>query len=128
MRRFAVVFVSTLFPFSLLSLATQSALAAEPDAEAAPAADAAPAPPPAPPPAGYPPPPPEEAPEIKKFVLMLNPLGVFIGRYGIDFEYLPAMHHAITLNPTYTHASITSTVNGVEQDLGSLNGFGGELG
>jgi len=128
MRRFAVVFVSTLFPFSLLSLATQSALAAEPEAEA-PVAQPAPAGYPPPPPAGYPPPPPEAAPQPKQFVIIANPLAVFLGRYSVEFEYMPVLHHAITLNPFYTHAPVKGTdINGNEQDFGSLNGFGGELG
>jgi len=122
MRRFAVVLVSTLFPFSLLSLATQSALADEPEAEAPPVAEA-------------PPPPPgavlvpiEEPPQLKKFAIIANPLALSIGRYSIQFEYLPALHHALVINPVYTHASIKATSNGQELDLGSLNGFGGELG
>jgi len=129
MRSCAVIFISTLFPFSLLTLATQSALAAEPDAEA-PAPDAAPA--------AAPPPPPgavlvpiadaQPEPEPKHFNIMLNPLGFFIGRYSIQGEYLPALHHAITLTPFYTHAPVKVTVNGQEIDGGSLNGGGAELG
>jgi hypothetical protein len=122
MRRFAVVLVATLFPFSLFSLATRSALADEPDAEAPPPA-VAPAPAAAPAPA-----PVEEAPELKSFVILANPLAMAIGRYSIQAEYLPAVHHAITLNPVYTHAPVTVTVDGEEIDAGSLNGFGGELG
>ncbi len=126
MRRFAVVIVSTLFPFSLLSLATQSALADEPDAEAEAPPAAAPAPAQAPPGAVLVPI--AEEPQPKQFAIIANPLGVFLGRYSIQAEYLPALHHAVTLNPFYNHTSVKATTNGVEQDLGSLNGFGAELG
>jgi hypothetical protein len=112
-----VVF-SSLLPFSLLALSPQLALAQDDDA-------------PAPPPAAAPPPPPgavlvpvQEAPEPKTFSIVFNPLATAIGRYSIQGEYLPALHHAITINPFLTHASVT--VN--NEDIGSLNGFGGELG
>jgi len=121
MRRSAVVLISTLFPFCLLSLATQSALAAdEPASEAPPAAEA----PPAPPPGAVLVPIQEEPKPYKQFAIIVNPLALSINRYSIQGEYLPSLHHAITLNPFYTHASITTS----DVDLGSLSGFGGELG
>src|SRR6478736_74226 len=124
MRSFAVVFISTLIPFSLLSLATQSALAQEPDAEKPPA-EATPEPPPGAPPGAVlvPVGQPEEP---HPFSLLFNPLGLFVGRYSITAEYQPVLHHAITLNPFYNHTSIKDTVSNT--DLGTLNGFGGELG
>jgi hypothetical protein len=64
----------------------------------------------------------------KHFSIELNPLGIAIGRYSLQGEYLPAAHHAITLNPFYTHAPVTVTVNGKDIDAGALDGFGGELG
>jgi hypothetical protein len=124
MRKFAVVLVSTLFPCSLLTLATQNALADDTDSAAP---DAAPALVPVPPP-GAVLVPVQEAPPLKQFAIELNPLATIIGRYSIQGEYLPAVHHALTLNPFYTHAAATATVNGTEVDLGSLSGFGGELG
>ena len=126
MRSFAVVFVS-LLPFSLLTLATQSALAQESNAEAAPAD----APPPAAPPPGAVLVPVERAEspdEPHPFTLLFNPIGVFIGRYSIQAEYQPVLHHAITLTPFYNHTPVTMTVDGQETDLGSLNGGGAELG
>lgn len=66
--------------------------------------------------------------DYKHFTVGLNPLGVAIGRYSLQGEYLPAKHHAITLNPFFAHAPVTVTVNGQDVDAGSLNGFGGELG
>lgn len=124
MRKFAVVFVSTLFPFSLLTLATQSALASDPDTDA-------PADEPAQARAVVPPPPPgavlvpvQEEPPYKSFAIIANPLAIFIGRYSVQFEYLPALHHALTLNPFYTHAGIN--INGV--DFGTVSGGGAELG
>jgi hypothetical protein len=73
---------------------------------------------------------PEAKPEAdhKQLAIELNPLGIAIGRYSIQGEWLPAAHHALTLNPFFAHAPVTATVNGTEVDLGSLNGFGGELG
>src|SRR4051794_38642300 len=64
----------------------------------------------------------------KSFSVGVNPLGLAIGRYSLQAEYLPATHHAITLNPYFVHAPVTVTVNGQSLDAGSLNGFGGELG
>ncbi len=122
MRSLAAVLVSTLIPFSLLTLAASSALAADDDAPA-PAPVLVPVAPP-----GAVLVPVQEAPPLKQYVIELNPLATTIGRYSIQAEYLPAAHHAITLNPFYTHASISETVNGATFDDGSLNGFGGELG
>jgi hypothetical protein len=123
MRRFAVVFLS-LFPFSLLTLATHSALAQEPDEEAS-SADAAPAPPPgAPPGAVLVPVGPQEEPH--PFSLMFNPLGLFVGRYSITAEYQPVLHHAITLNPFYNYTQLKDTVT--DTDFGTLSGGGAELG
>jgi len=124
MRSFAVVFISTLIPFSLLSLATQSALAQEPDAETPPA-EANPAPPPGAPPGAVlvPVGQPEEP---HPFTIALNPLGLFVGRYSISLEYQPVLHHAITLNPFYNHTTITDTVT--DANYGTLNGGGAELG
>jgi len=123
MRSFAVVLVSTLFPFSLLNLATQNALADESDAEAPPPAAA-----PAPPPGAVLVPIQEAEQPFKQWAIIANPLGIFMGRYSLQAEYLPALHHAITLNPFYNHTPIKVTSNGTEQDLGSLSGFGAELG
>lgn len=124
MRKFAAVLISTLIPFSLL--ATQSAFAQDAAAEAPPQ------------PQGVIPAPPGavlvpigEPPTPKQYVIEINPLATTIGRYSIQGEYLPAVHHAITLNPFYTHASLKCTgcnADGSDADLGSLNGFGGELG
>lgn len=127
MRSFAVVFASTLFPFSLLTLATQSALAQEPEADEAAAAPA--------PPAGAPPgavlvPVEDARPNPKQFAITLNPIGMFIGRYSITAEYLPVVHHGISLTPFYNHTpvKVTDPSNGQELDAGSLNGGGAELG
>jgi hypothetical protein len=64
----------------------------------------------------------------KHFSLELNPLGIAIGRYSIQGEWLPVAHHALTLNPFFAHAPVTVSVNGQDVDAGALNGFGGELG
>lgn len=71
---------------------------------------------------------PSDDADFKSISLGVNPLALAIGRYSIQGEYLPAPHHAITLNPFFVHAPVTASVNGQDVDLGSLNGFGGELG
>ena len=62
--------------------------------------------------------------ELKNISITANPLGLIIGRYSIQGEFLPAPHHAIVLNPFFAHVPVSA--GGV--DLGSMNGFGGELG
>jgi hypothetical protein len=66
--------------------------------------------------------------DMKRFAIAANPLGIAIGRYSIQGEYMLARHHAVTANPFFAYAPVTATVNGQEADLGSLTGFGGELG
>src|SRR4051812_42801537 len=116
-----------LFAFSIgfvsLSLLSSSAFAQDnaPPAQPGPAASAPAA-------ASEKPKPTEETEELKNISIELNPLAAAIGRYSLQGVYLPARHHAITLNPFYTHAPVTVTVNGKDVDAGALNGFGGELG
>jgi len=64
----------------------------------------------------------------RSFAIAANPLGVLIGRYSLQAEYLPVAHHAFTLSPFFTHVPVTFTSDGRELDAGSLTGFGGELG
>ena len=118
-RLLTVVTTSVLLSLGLLALTANEARADEP----------------APPPLAQPAPGGEQpAPkkgddaEMKRFALAVNPLGLTIGRYSITGEYMVAQHHAVTLNPFYTHAPVTITVGGKEYDAGALNGFGGELG
>jgi hypothetical protein len=70
----------------------------------------------------------DDVAELKRISLELNPLGVAIGRYSIQGEYMLARHHALTLSPFFAHASVTSSVGGKDVDLGSLTGFGGANG
>lgn len=53
-----------------------------------------------------------------------NPLAIFIGRYSVQFEWLPIAHHALVVNPHFDYASVS--VNGT--DAGHVVGFGGEVG
>jgi hypothetical protein len=53
-----------------------------------------------------------------------NPLGIFIGRYSAQFEWLPISHHAFLINPHFDYASIS--VNG--ESVGHVVGAGAELG
>jgi hypothetical protein len=41
----------------------------------------------------------DEGVRFKSVALQGNPLGVIIGRYSADLEYLPAPHHALHLTP-----------------------------
>lgn len=70
----------------------------------------------------------QAADEHKRVAVVLNPLGVLIGRYSLQGEYLPAKHHSITLSPFYTHVPVKAELAGQTIDGGSLSGFGGELG
>lgn len=118
MRRLSFVLGSSFGVLAFVAATGGTAHAQQPAAAPAPApgATAAPAAPK------------EEADEHKSFAIVLNPLAIGIGRYSIQAEYLPATHHAITLNPFFASVPVTATVNGKEVDLGSLTGFGAELG
>lgn len=118
MRLLSVLAASAVFSFGLLALTAGEARADEPAAKSVTATAAAPSEKPQS----------DEEGDIKHISLELNPLGFTIGRYSVQGEYLLARHHAVTLNPFYAHAPVTATVNGKDVDLGSLNGFGGELG
>jgi hypothetical protein len=85
---------------------------------------------PPPQPGGYPPPqqggypPPADHPspaqqgtheaehEFKSLAFEANPLGIFIGHYSVNIEWMPAMHHALVINPHYD--SVTASVTGVD--------------
>jgi hypothetical protein len=67
----------------------------------------------------------------KQFTLNVNPLSYAIGRYGVDFQFLPMQHHAIVVNPFFANvnAESTSTFNGTTTTSSQkFSGFGGELG
>lgn len=66
----------------------------------------------------------EEERPMKKLGLELNPLGFAIGRYSLNVEYMLARHHALILTPFFDSTAIK--VNDI--NVGSLTGFGGELG
>lgn len=118
MRRLLSVLVSSaIFSFGLLAFTAGDARADEPSSQ--PAAAAA---------TGEKPQPKDDADEVKHFSVELNPLGIAIGRYSLQGEYMLAKHHAVTLNPFFNHTPITYTVNGKDIDGGALNGFGGEAG
>lgn len=69
--------------------------------------------------------PPASAPRdgFKPLALTLNPLSMLIGRLGANIEFLPAKHHALTLNPYYS--SIEIEVPNAKTDL---TYYGAELG
>lgn len=73
------------------------------------------------------------AADYKHFSVELNPLGVFIGRYGINVGWMPAVHHQLMLNPHYD--SVSAEVSMTDFTTGRtitykdrFSGFGGELG
>jgi len=114
--------LSLVLSVGLLALTASEARADEPSAKGAAPSAATPGT------AEQPAPKDDDADSVKHIALELNPLGFAIGRYSVQGEYLLARHHAITLTPFFAHASVKSTVNGVDIDGGSLTGFGGELG
>src|ERR1700727_2898234 len=62
----------------------------------------------------------DEGVPFKSVALQGNPLGLIIGRYSADLEYLPAPHHALHLAPVGYFA-----IPGVADEL---VGGGAELG
>ncbi|HEY3816620.1 MAG TPA: hypothetical protein VGL81_05590 [Polyangiaceae bacterium] len=62
----------------------------------------------------------DEGIPFKSVALQGNPLGLIIGRYSADLEYLPAPHHALHFTPVGYFA-----LPGVADEL---VGFGAELG
>jgi len=62
----------------------------------------------------------DEGVPFKSVAVQGNPLGVIIGRYSADLEYLPAPHHALHLSPVGYFA-----LPGVADEL---TGFGAEMG
>jgi hypothetical protein len=62
----------------------------------------------------------DEGVSFKSVAVQGNPLGLVIGRYSADLEYLPAPHHAFHLTPVGYFA-----LPGVADEL---TGFGAEVG
>jgi hypothetical protein len=62
----------------------------------------------------------DEGIRFKSVAVQGNPLGLVIGRYSADLEYLPEPHHALHLTPFGVYA-----LPGVADQL---TGFGGEVG
>ena len=69
---------------------------------------------------------------FKSFAVEANPLGLFIGHYSVNVEWLPAMHHALVLNPHYDSVTAEVTVsdgtNSVATFEENFTGGGAELG
>ncbi|MGD0529503.1 MAG: hypothetical protein ABSE49_30475 [Polyangiaceae bacterium] len=62
----------------------------------------------------------DEGVPFKSVAIQGNPLGVIIGRYSADLEYLPAPHHALHFTPVGYFA-----LPGVADEI---TGFGAEMG
>jgi hypothetical protein len=71
-------------------------------------------------------------PEPKQFAITTNPFNLYIGRYGINLEYQPVLHHGMIVSPHYDHvnADVTGTdINGTSATYkDSFSGYGAELG
>ncbi len=71
-------------------------------------------------------------PEPTHFAISTNPFNLYIGRYGINFEYQPVLHHGLIVSPHYDHvnADMTGTdINGNSTTYkDSFSGYGAELG
>jgi hypothetical protein len=73
----------------------------------------------------------QSKPAHRKFAVELNPLSMLIGRYGVQAEWLPALHHALVLNPHFDHVNAeieTSVGDQKTKTEQSFTGFGTELG
>ncbi|MDB4995241.1 MAG: hypothetical protein JWM74_2673, partial [Myxococcaceae bacterium] len=73
----------------------------------------------------------EDDDAYKAFALIFNPLGIFIGHYSVELQYLPIQHHAIVVNPHFDHVSAdvssgTGTRRVTYQQ--GFTGFGTEIG
>lgn len=66
--------------------------------------------------------------EMKRVNISVNPLGLLIGRYSIQGDIMLVPHLAVTINPVITHSTVTVESGGKEAEIGSLTGFGGEVG
>lgn len=70
-------------------------------------------------------------PPLKSLAIELNPLSLFIGRLSANVEYMPAVHHAVVVNPYYVSVNADVTV-GVDGDAetyeDNFSGGGVELG
>ncbi len=73
----------------------------------------------------------EPKPVPKQFAITTNPLNLYIGRYGINFEYQPTLHHGLILSPHYDHinADVSYSINGQSGTaVDNFSGFGAEIG
>jgi hypothetical protein len=56
----------------------------------------------------------------KQFALTANPLNFTIGRYGLNFEYQPTLHHGLIVSPHYDH--VNADIDGYTTDSnGNIN-------
>lgn len=73
--------------------------------------------------------------EPKHYAVILNPLATAVGRYSVDALWMPAVHHALVINPFFQRltADVTSTATVGNATMSTsytdtFSGFGGELG
>lgn len=66
-------------------------------------------------------------PKLKRVAITANPLSILVGRWSVNFEFLPARHHAIIVVPSLWTMSATSNF-GSDKTESSFRYLGGELG
>ncbi|HQP33780.1 MAG TPA: hypothetical protein PLI95_01310 [Polyangiaceae bacterium] len=66
-------------------------------------------------------------PKLKHVAITANPLSIFVGRWSVNFEYLPARHHAIIVVPSLWTLSANSNFDSNKSET-SFRYLGGELG
>jgi hypothetical protein len=52
----------------------------------------------------------EAAHEFRSISIEVNPLGLFIGHYSVNVEWMPAQHHALVANPHFDSVSADVTI------------------
>jgi hypothetical protein len=70
---------------------------------------------------------PPEKSEMRSWSVELNPIGIAIGRYSVNVEYLPLPHHALVVNPYFAYVNADVQAGDLEYSQ-SFVGGGAELG
>jgi hypothetical protein len=63
---------------------------------------------------------------LRHFAVNVNPLGPLVGRYSLDLQVIPFLHHAIVATPFYEY--ITPSLPIFARSAGTATSYGGELG
>ena len=60
--------------------------------------------------------------------IQVNPLSLAIGRISVGYTFMPAIHHALLINPHFQRATNDTALDGNTTYSSSYSGFGGEVG